>query len=125
MHIDKRTVLLIQNSLRQASIMWHVRADCLKAAKHRVLIGQYKNGKDKYKVKYLCARCAKSYNLEDVEVDHIVEVAYKMPTPSKMTEKDLIVWIKQLFCASDNLQVLCKGCHAGKTQQFVFGRYRE
>lgn len=122
MHIDTRTVKLIQNQLRQTSIIWHIRNEVLAESKYRVKIGQYKNGKDKYKVKHKCAGCEKGFNVEDVEVDHIVEVSKGLPTPSKMTEETLILWIKALFCDKDNLQVLCKGCHANKTMRFRGGK---
>lgn len=118
MHIDTKTVELIQNSLRKASIIWHIRAEVLKEAKIRVRVGDYKNGKPKFKVKYVCKECEKPHDLDFVEVDHIVEVANGLSSPSKMTKSELFLWISQLFCDKDNLQVLCKGCHANKTMRF-------
>jgi len=118
MHIDTRTVKLIQNQLRQASIIWHVRNEVLAESKKRVKIGRHKNGKIKYKVKFRCNDCKNLFDNDNVEVDHIVEVAKNLPTPSKMDEESLILWIKALFCDKDNLQVLCKGCHANKTMRF-------
>jgi len=124
MQLDTKTIKLIQNQLRQASIIWHVRSEVLKSAKTRSHIGKYKNGKDKYKVKYKCAHCERPYNIEQVEVDHIVEVANDTLPPSKMDEKNLFKWISQLFCDIDNLQVLCIGCHQAKTNNFNKGKFR-
>lgn len=122
MHLDTKTIKLIQNQLRQASIIWHVRADVLKEAKTRIHIGKYKNGKDKYKVKYKCACCKNPYNDDQVEVDHIVEVAHDTLPPSKMDQENLFKWIAQLFCDRSNLQVLCIGCHQAKTNNFNKGK---
>lgn len=122
MHIDTGTVKLIQNSLRQASIIWHVRKEVMLEAKTRVHIGKYKNGKDKYKVKYICNHCKKPWNEEQVEVDHIIEVAHNIAPPSKMTKAELLLWISQLFCDKSNLQVLCIGCHQTKTNNFTRGK---
>ena len=122
MHIDTKTIKLIQNALRRSSVMWHVRAEVMKEAKSYKKIGVYKNGKDKYKTKYKCACCQKLWNEEQVEVDHIIEVASKLPTPSKMQKDDLWLWIQQLFCEKSNLQVLCIGCHQAKTNNFNSGK---
>lgn len=122
MHLDKKTIDLIKNSLRRATTQWHIRAEVLKEAKTRIHIGKYKNGKDKYKVKYQCNVCKHPRNIEDVEVDHIVEVAKGLNGSSNMTQSELFLWISQLFCEKDNLQVLCKGCHANKTMRFTSGR---
>ena len=118
MHIDTKTIKLIQNQLRKASIMWHIRAEVLKEAKTRKKIGHYKNGKDKYKNKYKCACCNKLWNEEQVEVDHKIEVTHNVKTPSKMDKEDLFQWIDQLFCDKDNLQILCIGCHQAKTNNY-------
>lgn len=99
--------------------MWHIRAEVLKASKTKVRIGDYKNGKPKFKVKYICNECNNPRDMQDVEVDHIVEVASGLPSSAKMTQSELFLWISQLFCDKDNLQVLCKGCHANKTMRFV------
>ena len=122
MHLDTKTIKLIQNQLRKSSIIWHIRAEVLKEAKTRMHIGQYKNGKDKYKVKYKCACCKRPYNDDQVEVDHIIEVANDTLPPSKMDQENLFKWISQLFCDKSNLQVLCIGCHQAKTNNFNKGK---
>lgn len=118
MHIDTKTIKLIQNQLRRVSSMWHIRQEVLAEAKTRSKIGTYKNGKDKYKVKYKCAKCENLWNDSQVEVDHIVEVSHKIKPPSKMDKADLFQWIDQLFCEKSNLQVLCIGCHQAKTNNY-------
>ena len=122
MHIDTKTIKLIQNALRRSSVMWHIRTEVLKEAKTHKKIGVYKNGKDKYKNKFKCAGCSKLWNDSQVEVDHIVEVAHDVKPPSKMDEADLFKWISQLFCDKGNLQVLCIGCHQAKTNNFNSGK---
>jgi len=102
--------------------MWHIRTEVMNEAKSYAHIGKYKNGKDKYKKKYKCAGCSKLWNGEQVEVDHIIEVAHDTKTPSKMQEEDLFKWISQLFCEKSNLQVLCIGCHQAKTNNFNSGK---
>lgn len=124
MYIDTKTIKLIQNALRRSTVMWHVRNEVLNEAKTYNKIGIYKNGKDKYKKKYKCAKCNKLWNSEQVEVDHIIEVAHDTLPPSKMREEDLFKWISQLFCEKSNMQVLCVGCHQAKTNNFNSGSNR-
>ena len=124
MHIDTKTMKLIQNALRRSTVMWHVRNEVLKESKSYEKIGKYKNGKTKLKKKHKCACCKKLWNVEQVEVDHIVEVAHDTKPPSKMQEEDLFKWISQLFCDKSNLQILCIGCHQAKTNNFNSGKNR-
>tara|TARA_R110002096_G_scaffold276047_2_gene469767 strand:- start:14 stop:478 length:465 start_codon:yes stop_codon:yes gene_type:complete len=124
MHIDTKTIKLIQNALRRSTVMWHVKNEVIKESKTRNKIGVYKNGKDKYKNKFKCAKCEKLWNDDQVEVDHIIEVAHDVLPPSKMRQEDLFQWISQLFCEKSNLQVLCIGCHQAKTNNFNSGKHK-
>lgn len=50
--------------------------------------------------------------MKDVQVDHI--------EPIIDPEIGFVDWntvVERMFCEKHNLQVLCKGCHASKTQQ--------
>jgi 5-methylcytosine-specific restriction endonuclease McrA len=60
---------------------------------------------------YKCAKCKKGYVATDVQVDHIDPV---VDPAVGFVSWD--VFIDRLFCKADNLQVLCKPCHAIKTK---------
>jgi 5-methylcytosine-specific restriction endonuclease McrA len=59
---------------------------------------------------FQCALCAKGYPSSEVQVDHIEPV---ISSQSGFISWD--VFIERLFCEAENLQVLCKTCHADKT----------
>jgi 5-methylcytosine-specific restriction endonuclease McrA len=58
--------------------------------------------------KYRCASCGKIYRRKEIEVDHIIAVG---------KFKDFDTYIERLFCDSNGLAVLCKGCHKKKTMK--------
>lgn len=58
---------------------------------------------------YKCAECDGLFSLKNVEVDH------KIDAGSLKSFEDLPLFVKRLFCSSDDLQVLCKPCHRNKT----------
>ncbi len=103
-------------ALRRASIRWKYKYQCLNEAKILIDEGQFKNGKDKLGVYFICAHClaagdVKFYHKRDeVQVDHIAPVID--------TEDGFVGWdtfVPNLFCEIDNLQVLCKPHHKIKT----------
>ena len=58
---------------------------------------------------YKCNKCKKWFKSTEVQVDHI-------ESAGTLTEySHLPGFVKRLFCEADNLQVLCKPCHANKT----------
>ena len=57
---------------------------------------------------YQCNGCKGEFPAKDVEVDHIIPIG---------RERSWDEFINGLFCEKDNLQVLCKECHAVKTKQ--------
>jgi len=61
---------------------------------------------------YICNKCKDSFPSNQVNVDHIVPVV-----PIGMTASDIPIDIiaKNMWCDSDNLQVLCKECHHKKS----------
>jgi ribosomal protein L44E len=60
---------------------------------------------------YKCAKCKKQFVAKDVQVDH------KDPVVGEAGWESWDVYIERLYCTVDNLQVLCKGCHAVKTKE--------
>lgn len=61
---------------------------------------------------YECNKCKGHFPNKEVQVDHILPVV----CPKKGFES-WDIFITRLFCSSDNLQVLCKGCHEIKTKK--------
>ena len=59
---------------------------------------------------YLCATCCDEFSSTNVQVGHIEPV---------VGDAGFTTWddyIQQMFCDKENLQVLCKACHALKTK---------
>lgn len=110
--MDKELVDFLTNTLRNASVKWPGRAECLRRHRKQVQEGVYKTGpkkgQPKYKFYWNCAKCKKDFrNQEDVEVDHIEEVGG--------FKGDLHAWALRLFCKQENLQALCIICHKSKS----------
>lgn len=61
---------------------------------------------------YKCADCKQISKIKGMHIDHISPVV-----DPKVGFIDWDVYIKRLFCSSDNLQLLCKPCHGKKTEK--------
>lgn len=61
---------------------------------------------------YKCAKCKKGYTNKDVQVDHMSPVVD--PAVGFVNWDD---YIQRMYCPVENLQVLCKKCHAVKTKE--------
>ena len=61
---------------------------------------------------YTCASCTLEFPAKEVQVDHIAPVVDPVVG---FVSWDL--FIERLFCSKENLQVLCKECHAVKTKE--------
>ena len=61
---------------------------------------------------YRCQRCGKSFSAKDVQVDHIDPVI-PIGTPAYSMSWDTLVG--RIYCDTNNLQVLCTGCHKIKS----------
>lgn len=108
----------IQNLLRQGTVKWSGRAECLKRARKKVLVGHGKKSrKPIYKYHWKCAKCRVWSRDEDsMEVDHIVEIgAY---------EGCLHKYAAKMYCGQENLQALCQSCHLKKTLAYSNARIR-
>jgi len=61
---------------------------------------------------YRCAQCKKAFPNKDVQVDHILPVVDPV-----VGFVNWDTYIQRMYCAVENLQVLCKKCHAVKTKE--------
>jgi 5-methylcytosine-specific restriction endonuclease McrA len=94
--------------LRNGSRRWPPKYETLNEAKTEKKI----NPKTKRLAQHFkCAICKEEFPQKDVQVDHIEPVV----DPTKGF-KDWNTFIRRLFCAKKNLQVVCKPCHAIKTK---------
>jgi 5-methylcytosine-specific restriction endonuclease McrA len=96
----------IRSALRRKSMYWKPVAQAKKNAKR-----DYKGPNKRQKFVYLCNECNKLFKDKEVNVDHII------PAGTLRSAKDLPVFVENLFCEVDNLQVLCDTCHNIKTQK--------
>lgn len=106
--MDKKTINLIRQALRGATLKWHIRNEVKQGARTYLCEGEYKNGKPKKRVYYKCRRCNKSFKSNEVQVDHIESIG--------SFNGDWNDYINRMFCDIANLQVLCKECHDKKTK---------
>lgn len=105
-------------ALRRASMRWLFKYRVLNDAKVYIDIGEFKNGKPKTGVFFICAECSKSgkevyHKRNEVQVDHIVEIS---------GTDGFAGWdefIPRLFCEAKDLQVLCKPHHLAKTAKHM------
>lgn len=98
----------VKSALRSASRRWPPKYETLAAA----YVGKQVNPKTKREGKhYRCASCGGHFPSSTVQVDHIKPV---VDPELGFTSWDDV--INSMFCEKDNLQVLCKPCHAEKTK---------
>lgn len=95
----------IRSGLRQKSRWWKPITQCKLNAKRT-----YKGPNKRQKFEYQCNSCKKWFAEKNINVDHID------PAGSLNCANDLPGFVERLFCETDNLQVLCSGCHNTKTQ---------
>ena len=95
----------IRSGLRQKSRWWKPITQCKLNAKRT-----YKGPNKRQKFEYQCNSCKKWFAEKNINVDHID------PAGSLNCANDLPGFVERLFCETDNLQVLCSGCHNIKTQ---------
>lgn len=111
--MPQEDIEFVKNVLRQGSVKWSGRAECLRLARKKVFVRMSKKGKKIFKLHWKCAHCNKWYRDEtDLEVDHIIEIG--------TFSGDWNDYMEKLFArpVSDKLQALCKYCHMKKTKKY-------
>ncbi len=103
--MDAEEISYIMNLLRQGTITWKGRTECLN--RNRYLGLNPKTGKEVWWRD--CDKCGKATMLKDklLEVDHIKQVGPFDGSWDSMVNK--------VYCRQDNLQALCTSCHARKS----------
>lgn len=94
----------IRSVLRQAFMRYPVKQQ-VKNSNRKSVTGQ------RHKFEYLCAHCGEWFKDKEVEVDHIIGAG------SLKDYEDLPGFVSRLYCEPDNMQILCKPCHAIKTAE--------
>lgn len=94
----------LRSGLRRMSSRWPVKYQVMEEARRK-----YTGPDKRTKWEYQCNHCKQWFKTKDVSVDHI------RPCGSLKSFEDLPAFVETLFCESENLQVLCKGCHQEKT----------
>ncbi len=108
--MDKEDIKFIRNELRQISIRWRGRSECLRRARKKVFQRTSKEGEKIFKLYWQCNICKNwRRNAGDMEVDHIVEIG---------TFVDWNSYMEKLFCGQENLQAVCSNCHMKKTKAY-------
>ena len=95
-----RYVTFIRSNLRRTWSKFPNKFKAMEAASR-----PYKGADKRRKKEYQCSICENWFKTKEVEVDHII------PAGSFTELEHLPEYCARLFCAVDNLRVLCKKCH--------------
>jgi 5-methylcytosine-specific restriction endonuclease McrA len=101
---EARFWTFIRSALRRASDRYPPKQEA-KKLNRRVYKGQNK----KQKWEYQCKKCDGWFMEKEVEIDHII------PTGTLRSFEDLADFCRRLFCGVEGYQIMCKKCHAIKT----------
>lgn len=114
----------LNQKLRRISLYWPAKSIAREMAKVLVQEGFLKNGKIKYKTKYICAECHRQglenivHDKEDTQMDHINPV---------IDINGFTTWdnyMQSLFCEPEAYQCLCKPHHLEKSIKENAQRYK-
>jgi len=98
----------IRSTLRRAWMRYPERQKAIMAAYVKQGINDETGRKCKL---YRCSDCGGIFPLSKVDVDHVT------PVGRLKDFDDLPQFVKNLFCESDKLTILCKECHKKKTKR--------
>ncbi len=101
-----RRKAFIISVLRSGTRRWPPKYETLNAAKTEKKVNP-KSGR--IAQHFVCNICKQEFVAKDVEVDHIIPVA----NADGFTTWDSFV--ENLYCGTENLQVVCKPCHSKKS----------
>lgn len=113
--MDKKIQQKIRYALKEIWLRSDLRRNAVKRATKSLKVGEFKNGKDKNLNHVVCEKCQKvsPEKEKDYQVDHISPVV-----DPKVGFLGWDQYINRLLnCGADNIQVLCKRCHAIKTKR--------
>ena len=96
----------IRASLRNRSRFWKPILETKKNARRA-----YKGENKRQKWEYQCNICKNWFMDKETSVDHI------QPVGTLRGAQDLPEFVENLFCESNNLQLICSSCHHLKTQK--------
>lgn len=104
--MDKKTTKYILNILRQGTITWSGRTECLNRGRYKVKI----EGKSLWARN--CDLCGEMHlqKNNDLEVDHIIEIGGFKGSWDEI--------INRMYCGQENLQALCFSCHKKKSSRY-------
>lgn len=105
---EARKHSFIVSVLRSGTRRWPPKYECLNEAKTEKKVNT-KTGR--IAQHYMCSICKEDFSATNIDVDHIKPVVGS----EGFTSWD--VYIKNMFCDKENLQVVCKPCHKIKTKQ--------
>lgn len=112
-------IRFILNVLRQGTIKWQGRAECLQRARKKVFVRNSKAGTPIYKYHWQCAECLQwTKDEKEMQVDHIVEIGAFSGDWNDLIHK---MYARPV---SEHLQALCLVCHLKKTMKFNSARTR-
>lgn len=97
---------MIRSTLRQKSRWWKPIYEAKLAVRR-----PYKGKNKRQKWEYKCDICKKWWPDKGIHVDHITQVG------SLLNGDDLKGFVERLFCETEGLRVLCKGCHKEVTKK--------
>ena len=109
--IEKKDLTQLRTAFRQAFMRSKYKKAFLD--RHRVESPTYKKDgslSKKISVDWECACCGEMVKSDNLNVDHIE------PIGSFKSIEEVVDFFFRVFCAFDNLQILCKICHSRKTK---------
>ena len=100
----------LRGHLRKAWTRYPIKNSFLKSNRFRASIG--KQGREVWACK--CERCEKTFPQSKIQVDHIT------PAGKLNDWKDVESFAKRLFTTTNELRILCKGCHEIITYAYIY-----
>jgi len=109
--VSKKDLQNIRGALRQAFIRSNYKGEFIRSQRIERPVLK-KNGEiaKRPRVTYKCVKCLNEFKVDQINVDHIRAVG------SFESIEEFYEFFLRIFCAHENLQILCKDCHKRKTR---------